>query len=265
MDVTTFVIAVLVLSGVQVLPSVLERVGMPPPGWLDPIVLLIGGGLSPLWAVLLVGGVLLGREGLGWLFRDALRLQGSGWLYLLAVVGPAASVVLSLVLAGTRPAGADVALGALVAQILLVAPLFALAENLGWRTWLQRGLQAHVSPLLAGVLVGLVWGVWHAPLFIVDLGTVHQRLPFVTYLVLLVAFSVLLAGLFNAARGSVLPVVVAHVSFNATLQLSIPSQADEAALLLGVAAVVFWVAVVAWAWGCAPGSTSSAPMDPHVG
>lgn len=37
-------------------------------------------------------------------------------------------------------------------------------EEFGWRGWLQSALQQHISPLLAAVIVGVVWAIWHLPL-----------------------------------------------------------------------------------------------------
>jgi hypothetical protein len=48
---------------------------------------------------------------------------------------------------------------------LLAAPLFV-GEELGWRGYLQVRWYAH-RPLVAAVLTGLVWGVFHYPLILV--------------------------------------------------------------------------------------------------
>lgn len=60
---------------------------------------------------------------------------------------------------------------------LQVLPLYALTfavtlltqggnEELGWRGFLQPELQTRFSPLVAAILVSLVWSLWHLPLFL---------------------------------------------------------------------------------------------------
>lgn len=60
---------------------------------------------------------------------------------------------------------------------LQILPLYALIfavtlliqggnEEPGWRGFLQPELQARFSPLVAAILVSLVWSLWHLPLFL---------------------------------------------------------------------------------------------------
>ena len=130
--------------------------------------------------------------------------------------------------------------GVLARRPVVAAPLFVLSENLGWRAWLQRGLQVRHSPVVVGVVVGLVWTVWHLPLFEID--PLFAALPFVPFLLATVARSVLLAGLFNASRGSILPVAVAHFAFNIGTQLALPADAAAAGPLYVAMTVVSAVA-----------------------
>ncbi|PCG81903.1 CPBP family intramembrane metalloprotease [Streptomyces sp. WZ.A104] len=54
--------------------------------------------------------------------------------------------------------------GSLPYPFVLIAAaqlLGACAEELGWRCFLQPLLRTRYSPLLASVIVGLAWGVWH--------------------------------------------------------------------------------------------------------
>lgn len=251
-----FIVLVLALSATKLLGPTLDRVGAPPPGWLEPVTDLIGGGLSTVWAVLVVGTVSMGWSAVRRLLRVSVRVGVGGRLYLAALAGPLAITGVAAALAavatgtlpalaeGTRPAPLeDLALWALLTVV--AAPLFVLSENLGWRAWLQRGLQVRHSPVVAGVVVGLVWTVWHLPLFEID--PLFAALPFVPFLLATVARSVLLAGLFNASRSSILPVAVAHFAFNIGTQLALPADAAAAGPLYVAMTVVSAVAAVALA------------------
>jgi len=254
-----FVVLVWAFAGMQRLSSLIERSGLVPPAWLDDVTLVVGGAFAPVWAMLIVGSLTLGWPALRQLMRQGVRVQLSARLYLVALLVPMAAVGLASLMSGTRLSGIDADPLALVAQILVLALPFALAEQLGWRVWLQRGLQTHVSPALAGVLVGVVWVGHHLPLFAADSHTLHSDMPFVGFLAVATAFSVLLAALFNASGGSVVPVVVAHVAWNVAMQFALPVDLGTSTpLLLTVAAVFAAIAVVVALWSRAR-ATEHAP------
>ncbi len=52
-----------------------------------------------------------------------------------------------------------------LAFVVLGTPVAGLQEELGWRGFALDRLQALHSPLRATVLLGLMWGVWHLPLY----------------------------------------------------------------------------------------------------
>ncbi len=60
---------------------------------------------------------------------------------------------------------------------------------------------------LASLFLGVVWAVWHLPLFY-SVGTVQSHLPMGLYALSAIASSVLFAWLFNRSQGSVVPVMV---------------------------------------------------------
>jgi uncharacterized protein len=86
--------------------------------------------------------------------------------------------------------------------LIVVALLGGGQEEPGWRGFALPRLQATRSPLRATVILGLLWGLWHVPLY-GPLGFVVPLLlaPFYTYL-------------FNRT-GSVIPSLVLHGSFTA--------------------------------------------------
>lgn len=206
-----FVATVLALASLQALPNALDGTAVTVPSWLRPVTTVIGGGLSPTWAVLLVGGLTLGWSSLARLVRGSVRVSVGVGTYLLAALAPLAVICTAVVISGVTPEGLTISPTLLVGQVLLVAPIFAFAEQLGWRMWLQRSLQARLSPVLAGGVVGCVWSVFHWPLFLSGSPTVHAQLPYLPFFAVTTILSVLLAGLYNASWGSLLPVVTAHV------------------------------------------------------
>ena len=56
----------------------------------------------------------------------------------------------------------------LIPAILITASGGALGEELGWRAYALNVYQKKYSPLKSAIFVGLVWGFWHLPLWIVS-------------------------------------------------------------------------------------------------
>jgi membrane protease YdiL (CAAX protease family) len=93
----------------------------------------------------------------------------------------------------------------------LIALLFvALGEEPAWRGFLQPALQQRMNVLGATACVAAIWAVWHAPL----LGSEFAWQVVPAFLASVVAATVVLAWLRNAARGSVLLPMLMHATVN---------------------------------------------------
>ena len=67
------------------------------------------------------------------------------------------------------------------------------AEELGWRGILQRHLHGKIPLAVIGLIIGVIWGVWHLPLFFID-AFAHYDFVFITYLLTTVLFSLWMTG-----------------------------------------------------------------------
>jgi uncharacterized protein len=182
--------------------------------------LFLTGGFGPSLAAIAVVRSIGGRNGLrSWLMR-CLQWQ-FGWRWLaLAFLLPLAVMALA--------ATAHVALGGTIApspatdHVLLAAVNFGLVlllggplgEEFGWRGYALPALQERYSWRVASLVLGVVWGVWHLPLFYIA-DTVQSYIPFALFMVSTLALSILFAWLFNRTGESVLPVLVLHTAVNA--------------------------------------------------
>jgi membrane protease YdiL (CAAX protease family) len=100
----------------------------------------------------------------------------------------------------------------------------ALGEEIGWRGLALPRLQEHRPALTAAVLLGLIWGFWHLPLYLTQ-GDPIAATPFAWLLAGIVADSILFTWVFNHTRGSLLPVLLFHSAIAVTgLFLAAPAQ-----------------------------------------
>jgi len=88
-----------------------------------------------------------------------------------------------------------------------------LGEETGWRGFALPRLQTRYSPLIASLIIGILWTVWHFPVWRYELGLANYQ-----YLLYLSGFtfssSFILTWLYNRTGGSILAVGLMHVSGN---------------------------------------------------
>lgn len=135
---------------------------------------------------------------------------------------------------------------------VLLSGLFAgpLGEELGWRGFLLSELQKQFSKLTSSIIIGLIWFVWHVPLFWAPFGTLVSGEPFailptLTYLLLLIGLSIIISWFVNRSKGSVLVAVLFHLSINAGIVLLFFPElatAFKTVHLLSVVGVMLFVA-----------------------
>ena len=94
--------------------------------------------------------------------------------------------------------------------LLLGGPL---GEEFGWRGYSLSALQDRLGWRTASLALGLVWGVWHLPLFFIG-GTAQARIPLGLFLLSVVAMSVVFAWLVNRTAGSVVSALLFHTAIN---------------------------------------------------
>jgi membrane protease YdiL (CAAX protease family) len=86
-------------------------------------------------------------------------------------------------------------------------------EELGWRGVALPLLQRRFAPLWASLILGTFWGLWHTPAFLLS-GTPQSAWAFGPYVVGVLAITIILTPMFNAARGSLLIAALYHWQMN---------------------------------------------------
>jgi uncharacterized protein len=94
-----------------------------------------------------------------------------------------------------------------------VIAVLIVGEEVGWRGFLLPYLLQRYSPLTSSVIVGLVWALWHLPNFLLP-SYPHHGLPFVAFVVMTLAFSVLFTWFYVKTARSLLIAIVFHAALN---------------------------------------------------
>ena len=151
------------------------------------------------------------------LARLRFRAATPRW-YLLALVLGAVTLVPALVFlasGGSTDAGrVGSHLVLLPIHFLVVATIGGgLDEELGWRGMAQPLLQRRLSLLPANLVLGVIWALWHLPLWL-DPTSAQSAYPFAVYTAVIVGHSLVTGYLYNASGGSLLVAVIAHSANN---------------------------------------------------
>ena len=116
-------------------------------------------------------------------------------------------------------------------------------EELAWRGFALPRLQAGRSALTASLILGLLWGLWHTPLFLIA-GTAQTTWPYLGFVLFTVAYSVLMTWMYNHTRGSVLLASLFHIASDTVLAFSGVLSGDPLLFWLTVAVTCIGAIVV---------------------
>jgi len=86
-------------------------------------------------------------------------------------------------------------------------------EEVGWRGYLLPRLTERIRLAPASLAVGMVWAVWHLPLFFASRADPNHQL-FAFYVLQVTAYSIALAWLYWRTEGSLLLTMLMHSAFN---------------------------------------------------
>ncbi|RMF56134.1 MAG: CPBP family intramembrane metalloprotease [Calditrichaeota bacterium] len=100
---------------------------------------------------------------------------------------------------------------------LLLINLFMgpLGEELGWRAFLYPSLTTKYGWMAGALVVGAIWAIWHAPLWAID--SPQSKIPFWAFFLNVVFLSMLMGMIYNHSQGSIIAVVLLHLTFNVSL------------------------------------------------
>lgn len=210
---------------------------------------------GPSVAGILLTGLAEGRTGFRALVSRLLTWRvGGGWYAVALLTAPLVMMAVLLALSLTSPRFLPGILVSSDKATLLLSGLAgglmaAFFEELGWTGFAVPGLRRRHGVLTTGLIVGLLWGAWHFPLFSGgDLSGGLSPVIFlpVQLLSMLPPFRVLMVWVYDRT-GSLLVAMIMHASLTtSTLTLQPLEVAGIRALTYDlVLAAALWVVVVA--------------------
>ena len=112
-----------------------------------------------------------------------------------------------------------------ISPIILVLPYFILMlilgggqEEFGWRGFAQDKMQEKYGILLGSTVLGLIWGLWHAPLWIMP-GEGHENYPFIAFVLFTITFSIMIGILYNMSQKKMAIPWLMHAVSNTSVPL----------------------------------------------
>jgi membrane protease YdiL (CAAX protease family) len=183
------------------------------------VILLTGYG--PTFAALIVAATVQGRAGVRSLVSRIVRWRVGVQWYAVAIFLPALLFLGAAQMYGlfgrVPPASHSSLMTLLFVPLLLVVQGVFNGEEPGWRGFALPRLQGRYNALVASLILGVLWTLFHAPIFFTHgtsvFGGQSGESPF-GFLVSTVALSVLFTWVFNNTRGSVLLTWLFHSAMN---------------------------------------------------
>jgi uncharacterized protein len=179
-----------------------------------------------------------GLKGLGSFFRRLTlwRAPLAWWLFL--TLGIPAVVYACALVKGTAGTAFPfspwyLALPA-IGHALILGPI----EEFGWRGFALPLLQRKFSPFWAGLILGIIWALWHIPSFFIS-GMPQTAWAAGPYFLGIISICVILTPLFNASRGSLLIAVLYH--FQMMNPIWPDAQPWDNLLYILIAIIVVWL------------------------
>jgi uncharacterized protein len=198
--------AIVIAQGHGVLPGTLP---------MEPV--LIIGSWTPNLAAFLVLAFIVRRRGgirellLGWTRWNA----APGWYLVAASPLLIGLITIGIVrgILGQPPGDGEMAGAAMFATVLVLALISgATGEELGWRGFALPRLQTRMSALSASVVLGLLWSLWHLPLWFTGFG--WEKTPFWVFTLSCVSFSVIATWVCNSTNARLVIVTLMHLFLN---------------------------------------------------
>lgn len=115
-------------------------------------------------------------------------------------------------------------------------------EEIGWRGLLQPLLEQKFSMFTSSVLVSIIWGVWHLPLWFIA-GTSQSQTNFGAFLIGTLGFSITLAVVREMYK-SIFMCILFHCMINAAFNVAAVSVGFKSSMIILVISLMIYLVYV---------------------
>jgi membrane protease YdiL (CAAX protease family) len=206
---------------------------------IAPEVMAMGPSISAFIVVLIVGG----KRGFVELVRPFGRLRANLGTWGIAILGPAVlyliGISVHLLMGGEAPPFT------MIREELNLIPLYLVmvvlmpwngpvGEEFGWRGYALPKLQNKYGPLIASLVIGTIWGIWHLPSFFAPQGVVGAiaatvgMVFIIPYTLGTIANSIFMTWLYNKSKASAL---IAGIVWHAAINFWAPVLLSDSSLV----------------------------------
>lgn len=221
---------------------------------------------SPIFIVAVAGptiaATILSFARGGWPGLRALYAQWARWRfglqwYALLLIGiPIVNYLIAWV-AGSGPTPKFSTPASLLGFLLLQFVLGPLGEELGWHGFAFPRLLARYSPLVASLVFGIIWGVWHLPAFFLS-GLPQSDLGIPVFLVRATSLAIIATWIFLRTGQNVPSMVLFHFMLNVSLDIfGVPQAPLMLVTIVAAVLVVVFDRRVGWFRKNASGDTQA--------
>lgn len=168
---------------------------------------------TPTISAVIISGFNDGWQGIKNLFAG-FRIWKVNILWYLAgllfIIAPLIFALIYLLFGGQAPGPAPTyTLPIFLLDLFISLITGPLNEEAGWRGYALPRLQSRLPALTSSLILGIIWGFWHLPLYLV-----YARMPFYIFIFLNIILSIFITWGYNNTKGSLIIAVLFHYCWN---------------------------------------------------
>ena len=193
--------------------------------------------MGPSIAAFVLVAIISGKKGFGELIRPFGRIKAKFPIWFIALFGTALMYLVGIgvyvLLGGDAPPFIMIREELNLVLVVLMPWNGPVGEEFGWRGYLLPKMQTKYTPLIASLLIGTIWGIWHLPDFFATQGVIPSMVASVGFAFLVpytlgtIANSIFMTWLYNKTNKSAL---IAGIIWHAAIDFWAPILLSESSL-----------------------------------